>query len=184
MIVLRESQVRNPTPGHAFITRPDASSWHNEAHVRHPGVHPQFHHRAVAGSRRARLAAAGARLGASGRSTPRPTRARPSTSTTHHHARLSGALRRDSGLGSLLAWVDVSGPFRKVEGEVVRNLIEKRRTGVADCTRGRGRCKQNQCLVTLEAAQGAALRAASRECSTVPSDQETCKRPARRVPHR
>jgi len=32
----------NPLPGHGIITRPDATARHNEAHARHPGIHPQL----------------------------------------------------------------------------------------------------------------------------------------------
>ena len=55
----RESQIRNTAPGHVIITRPDACARHNEAHARHPAIHPQLHHLAAAGPRRKELAPAG-----------------------------------------------------------------------------------------------------------------------------
>ena len=33
--------MRDPAPGHVIITRPDAFARHNEAHARHPGIHPR-----------------------------------------------------------------------------------------------------------------------------------------------
>ena len=51
--------MRATAPGHVIITRPDACARDNEAHARHSGVHPQLHHPAAAGPRRAQLAPAG-----------------------------------------------------------------------------------------------------------------------------